>query len=265
MRLLLAPLVVLLVGCGASGPGPIGTVDGAPLPQGEYVVDGPPAPFDEGDRVEISFTDDGLGFTTGCNGHQSDSATWTGGVVRAGGFSATEMGCPGDGNDEDAWLAEFLSSSPTIAVDGTDVRLATDEAELWLVPADEVAPPEGEDRPLEGTRWRLTGIEERDGDAVGMLVVPRRIRAWVELDKGEIRFETGCNSGGGRVERADGMLRLRQVVITLVGCVRGDAELERPQVRVLMAQQVAWEVAGDQLRLTRGDTTLLYTADPAGG
>jgi heat shock protein HslJ len=265
MRLLLAPLVVLLVGCGASGPGPIGAVDGARLPQGEYVVDGPPAPFDEGDRVEISFTDDGLAFTTGCNGHQSDSATWTDGVLSADGFAATEMGCPGDGNEEDAWLASFLSSSPTIAVDGTDVRLATDDAELWLVPADEVAPPEGEDRPLEGARWRLTGIEERDGDAVGMLVVPPRLGAWLEVGDGEIRFATGCNTGGGEVALVGGTLRLRSTGITQVGCAGAGAELEGRQVPVLMAGQVGWEVTGDQLRLTRGHTTLLYTADPARG
>lgn len=258
MRLLLLPLAVLLAACGEAGP--TGTVDGAPRPAGEYVVDGPPAPFDEGDRVEISFTDDGLAFTTGCNGHQSDSATWTDGVVRAGGFSATEMGCPGDGNDEDAWLATFLSSSPTITIDGTDVRLATADAELWLVPADEVAPPEGEDVALEGTRWRLTGIEERDGDAVGMLMVPPRLGAWVEIGDGEIRFGTGCNTGGGEVTLEGDTLRLRRTVLSQVGCRGAGAELEGKQVRVLLEDEVAWEIAGDQLRLTRGDTTLVYAA-----
>jgi len=264
MRFLLVPALVLplVVGCGTgtSPPSAEGPADGDTVPSGEYVVAGPPAPFDEGDRVEVSFTRDGLGFTAGCNGHLAEAATWSDGVVRADGFVATEIGCPGDGNDEDAWLATFLSSSPSIRMDGSEVALATDDTELWLVPADEVAPPGGEveDAELEGTRWRLTGIEERDGDAVGMLLVPPRIRAWVEIHDGAIRFGTGCNSGGGDVEVLGGDLRLRRVVITLVGCLRGDADLERQQVRVLMERQVAWEISGAELRLTRAGTTLVY-------
>lgn len=259
MRLLVGPLLALLLtACGSEQGG--GTT-AAELPSGTYAVVSPPSPFDGDERIEVSFTDTGLGFVAGCNGHQATDASWDDGTLRVGGFAATEIGCPGDGNDEDAWLAEFLGSEPAIGVAGDEVTLTSGEVTLTLLPADRVAPPPGqEDRPLVGTRWRLTGIEEVDDDAVAMRVVPRRTGAVLEVGEDEFRFETGCNTGGGAVEVDGDRLVLSRVVITARGCPEG-ADAEAAQVDVLMGASATWSVDGTSLRVSRGRTALLYTSD----
>ena len=109
------------------------------------------------------------------------------------------MGCPGTRQAQDEWMVDFFGSSPTLELDGTDLAVRSDEAKVWFVPADEVASDEpGDAEDLVGTEWRLTHIEERDGDVVGMMVVPRRVTATIRFEDGEVTFDTGCNSGGGR-------------------------------------------------------------------
>ena len=256
-------LLPLLAGCGAQGapqPADDGSGDDTAL-SGEYVADGLPAPFSEGDVLRVGFGDGEVSFSATCN-QMSGTAGWGSGTLDVSSVGGTEMGCPGDGFAQDEWLVDFFTSRPAVTVDGTDVRLASGRTEIWLVPADELAPGgTGPDVALEGAHWRLTGIEEADGDSVGILVVPNKVEAWVEIDSGQVRFRAGCNAGGGPAEVVDDRLELGEVAIELVGCQGVEAEIERLSVPVLMADSVRWSVTGDELRLTRGDTTLVYGAE----
>lgn len=262
MRTLVGTLLLLplLVGCGSDDAPPVadGGTDGPTL-AGEYVADGLPAPYAEGDVLRVTFREGEVSFSATCN-QMSGTADWSGGTLDVSSVGGTEMGCPGDGVAQDEWLVDFFTSRPSLEVDGTDVRLASGDTELWLVPADELAPDPGPDVALEGTRWELSGIEERDGDSVGMLVIPPRVDAWVEVADDDLSFLAGCNHGGGPVEVAGDRLVLGEIAIELVGCSGPEAEIEQRSVRVLMADTVGWAVSGDELRLSRGDTTLVYRA-----
>ena len=256
-------LVPVLVGCGSetaappAADGPSGSSSPAGI-TGEYVADALPPPFDSGDVLRLTFGDGRIDFSVGCNGFGGD-ATWEGGTLQVGGLSATEMGCEGDGNAEEEWLADFLSSSPSVSVDGTDVRLADDGSEIWLVPADEVAPEPGPDFDLVGTRWRLVGIEETDGDSASMTVVDPH-RALLTIDDGAISFDTTCNTGGGSVKVVGERLRVRNVFATLIGCLDARGEIEQRVMRVLGRTWVDWSITGEELRLTAGRTSLVYRA-----
>ena len=59
---------------------------------------------------------------------------------------------------------------------------------------------------------------------------------------------------------SDDSLRLRNVATTLIGCLGERGELANAQGEVLMAAEVAWAITGHELRLTRGNTTLVYRA-----
>ncbi len=256
MRSLVAPLFLLplLVGCGSAAAPPV--ADGPAL-AGDYVADGLPAPYAEGDALRVTFQDGEVSFSATCN-QMSGTADWSDRRLDVSSVGGTEMGCPGRGAAQDEWLVDFFTSQPSLTVDGTDVRLASGDVEIWLVPAGELAPDPGPDVALEGTRWQLTGIEEQDGDSVGMLVIPPGVDAWVEVADGRLSFRAGCNAGGGPVAVEGDRLVMGDIAIELMGCRGAEAEIENRSVRVLMGDAAGWVVSGDVLRLTRSDTTLVY-------
>ncbi len=168
--------LLLLAACGTDS---AGSSRGGRAPTegpaaGDYVADGLPAPFEAGDTLRVTLGDGEISFQATCN-TTSGLIDWDDGVLRASSLGSTEMGCPGPGSEQDEWLVDFFTASPAFQVDGMDVRLATDADEIWLVPADEVDPGLNPDTALQGTYWRLTGIEQTDGDSIGMMVVPRRL------------------------------------------------------------------------------------------
>lgn len=260
-RRLLAALVVLtlLTACGSEAAAPTSARPDAG-PRGDYVADGLPDPFEEGDSLRVTFGDGEISFQATCN-TMSGPAELENDVLVVSSVGGTEMGCPGAGFEQDEWLIDFFTSSPEVTVDGTDVRLTTDDNEIWMLPADEVDPDPGPDAALEGTDWRLTGLEETDGDSVGMTGVSRRLKARFEITGPSVTLALGCNSGEGRVEVRGDELRLRNVLLTVLGCLGLRREIEDDVTQVLLRRGwVDWAITGDQLRLTRGDTTLLYRA-----
>jgi heat shock protein HslJ len=253
-RLLLAWLlpVTLLAGCGeaAAPPASVST------PTGEYVATALPGPFDGDDTLRLTLGAERLDYSVGCNGFGGD-LSWDGNelVVRA--LAATEMGCPGDGNAEEQWLAEFLQSRPTATTKDGDVVLSDGDDQITLEP-DDGSPASGRDRALEGTRWRLRGIEETTGDSVSFRSVAGSARVGLRLEAGKIHFGTGCNTGSGDVRVTEDTVVLGGVVITTRGCLDAREEVEREVLEVLGGREVEWSVDGDRLRLTVGGTTLLY-------
>ena len=257
MRLLLPVLVLLLAACGSERY-PIDRSDPSRLPQGDYVAGGLPAPYGSGDVVRLTLDGDAVSFRATCNTMSGNASVDDDGVLALDSVGGTEIGCPGKGFEQDEWLVGLLTGRPVLDTLDVGFSLTSGDTTLLFLPPD--ASPAVDRTPLEGTLWRLTGVEETDGDAVGMTAVPRRTNAWLRLEDGEVRFETGCNSGGGPVTIEADRLRFGEVVISHVGCLGDGARLEGSQVDVLMRRQAAWSVDGDQLRISRGATTLLYAA-----
>jgi hypothetical protein len=107
---------------------------------GEYVGDGPVRFFPDGSEpIRLTLSGGEISFTAGCN-HFSGHASWDDGVLRTGVLGGTEMGCPGIRQEQDDWMVHFFGSEPTIHRDGSDVRLRSDQGEVWFVPADEARP-----------------------------------------------------------------------------------------------------------------------------
>lgn len=260
-RFVLLVALLLLAACGADSAGSSrgGRVPAEGPAVGDFVAAGLPAPFEAGDTLRVTLGDGEISFQATCN-MTSGLIDWDDGVLRTSSLGGTEMGCPGPGSEQDEWLVDFFTSSPAFQVGGSGVRLANDDNEIWLVPADEVDEDPDIDAALEGTDWRLVGIEQTDGVSIGMMGVPRRLNGSLVVRGRELTFETGCNSGRVNVRVQGDRLTLRGVGITRIKCVGIRGDIESAQVPVLMAEQVVWSIDGRELRLTHRDTTLLYRA-----
>lgn len=256
-RLLLVLLLAPLAACGTEGGvNPVDPEPGEQLPIGEFVTESLPDPFGPIDRARVTFRDGEVSFSATCNS-MSGTARVDDGVLEVDDVGGTEMGCPGAGHEQDEWLVGFLTGRPRLETLDVGLSLTSGGTTLRLLPPD-AAPDLEPQAPLQGTRWRLTGIEEVDGDAVSLRSV-RRVRAELEIVKGAIRYDTGCNSGGGTVRVRGDVLLLSEVVTTLRGCTGERGEVERGVMAVLGRKQVEWSVNGQELRLTAGPVTLLYT------
>ena len=115
--------------------------------------------------------------------------------------------------------------------------------------------------PLEGTQWTLTGIEETDGDSVGMMMIPPTVDAGVAIEDQRLVVRTGCNRGSAQVTVLEDRLELGPLALTRMACTGAADEVERGVVRVLDGSEVDWTISGTQLRLTRGDHALIYDAE----
>jgi heat shock protein HslJ len=222
---------------------------GADPVAGEYVGDGPVRLFPDGSEpIRLTLRDGEISFTAGCN-HFGGQATWEDGVLRTRTLGGTEMGCPGARQTQDEWMIDFFGSSPALELDGTDLAIRSDKDRVRFVPSDEAPSSEpGDEGDLTGTRWRLTGIGEHDGDSVGMLVIPDHVTATIRFDDGRAKVQTGCNSAGGRARVSADTISFRRMVTTLKACSGAAAEVERGVMRVL-AGTVSWSITGDELRL----------------
>lgn len=224
------------------------------LPSGDHIATDLPPPFDSDDRLRVTFEGGEVGLQATCN-TLSGTAALEDEVLVVGSLGGTEMGCPGAGFEQDEWLVDFFTSRPTVEVLDVGFELRGDTAALRLLPP-EAVPGEG-DVALEGTRWALIGIEETDRDAVSMTPAP--VGASLVIARGRLELHTGCNRGGGDVEiRADELV-LRGFGINQAACGMDGARVEAAQLKVI-STRMSWSVDGDQLRLSRGDTTLLYSA-----
>jgi heat shock protein HslJ len=257
-----AALVLWLVAACGSDTATPGDADPEPTPgiRGDYVSDGLPAPFGEGDVLRLTLANGTISFQATCN-TMSGNATWDDGSLVVTNVGGTEMGCPGAGFEQDEWLVDFFTSEPAIRLDGGDVAIARGEDEIWFVPASEGGAGAGPDVPLDGTVWTLTGIEETDGDSVGIMVIPPKVQAILTIEGDRVAVETGCNTGGGKVTVRDDLLVLRGMGFTLVGCLGVAGEVERGVLRVLDGSVLDWSISGTRLRLANGDRALVFEAE----
>jgi heat shock protein HslJ len=76
-----------------------------------------------GTNVAMAFDEDGVAVSAGCNTLRG-AITIDGGALQAGPMAQTMMACSDDLMTQDAFLAEFFSSGPTITLDGRTLTLA---------------------------------------------------------------------------------------------------------------------------------------------
>jgi heat shock protein HslJ len=220
---------------------------------------GVPKAIVEGTRISVSFGTDGrISAYAGCN-HLGGTGRIEAGTLIVTDLFMTEMGCPPDLATQDSWVADLLTSRPTLRLEGNELTLAT--ATITMVLLDrEVADP---DRPLVGTAWTVTTVYE--GDAASNSIHPVPATLTIDAATGSFTATTGCAGGELRGTATVAGSNVTFVVSEEKPCLGGSNAVDEA-VRATLTGEVSFEIDADQLRLLRpsGDG-LGLTARPAGG
>ena len=194
----------------------------------------------EGSEITMNFLDDRVSVNAGCNIMNGGFEIADGAFIVSQ-LASTMMACEQPLMDQDMWVSEFLSSSPTIALAGSTLTLTGDGVTITL---DEIEPAA-----LVGTTWTVSGTLATEA----ISSVPMDSTASITIaDDGSIAVNTGCNTGGGSVEITDTTLVFGPITSTRIGCQPEVAALEASVLGVLQGE-VAYEITGDTLSLRSGE------------
>lgn len=241
-----ALLAAVICGCSIlPGMGGSPEVAGREFVSTSVTVDGISQPLVDGTQLRIGFTADGmLMASAGCN---TFAAMYRidGGVLAINEGAMTEIGCPSDLADQDAWVFAFLGAQPLISVDGDELVLEDDNTVITLLDR-EVADP---DLPIVGPVWVVTGLIV--GDAISS--IPDGVVATlVFTEDGLVMVNTGCNSGSGAAEIRTGTetILFGEVALTRMACQPPASSMEAAVLRVLNADVVRYAIEASTLDLS---------------
>jgi heat shock protein HslJ len=209
----------------------------------------------EGTDIRVSFRDGEIGAYAGCN-HMSGAFTIEGDVLRVTSLGSTAIGCDAALHDQDQWLQDLLTGSPTITLDDPELRLETADATLRLIDR-EVASP---DRPLVGTHWIGTGIGDQNTISGG----PGSELVTVDFaEDGTVAVFTGCQNGVGTFTSTTTTIELAELGYDDSTCNDPALASLAAQVRAVLASdaRVSFEIEEANLTLERDAKLLLFRAD----
>ncbi len=190
-------------------------------------------------EVNITFLANSMSVSAGCN--SMNGAFEIGEVLTAGPFLSTMMACDPALMDQDVWLNDFLSSLPTIELDGETLTLASGDTTMIL---SELQPST-----LVDTTWMVTGTVANQG----VSTVPADSTASIEIaPDGTVSVNSGCNTGSGIVEITDDTLTFGPIATTKMACPQEQMDLEASVLSVLQGE-VTYTIDGNHLSLRTGD------------
>jgi heat shock protein HslJ len=244
VRIVMAALgLLLVVGCGSrAASGGLSDLRGRNFLSTGVTENGQAKPLVAGTRIRLSFDEEGrrIGANAGCN-HMGAEARVEDGRLVAGDMAMTAMGCDGGRGEQDAWLAQFLASTPTIRLSGAELVLANSTTEIRLLDRKAADP----DRPLIGTRWVVESIVDRD---TASSIPQGAVAQLLVIADGTFTGNTGCNHMGGAAVVAAPTIRFAGMFTTKMACQEDRMRLEQAVLDVLR-DDVSYEIEADLLRL----------------
>jgi heat shock protein HslJ len=210
----------------------------------------------EGSRIRVSFGDDGrVSANAGCN-HMSGAGRIEAGRLIVDNLAMTEMACLGGLMEQDAWVADLLTSRPTLRLDGDELTLATSTITMVMLDR-EVADP---DRPLVGTAWTVTTVFAGDAASNSVHPVPAVLTI---AASGQFTATTGCVAGQLRGTATVAGAQITFLVTEQQPCLGGSNAVDEA-VRATLAGPLTYEIEAAHLRLLRPDGTGLGLVEGPG-
>ncbi len=232
-------LVLAVAGCGVSSSGEGTSLDGRTFllesAEGFTAV--------SGTVPRIRFESTELTISAGCNS-QGGNYSVRGGRLVVRGLGSTEVGCDLALHSQDQWLADFITSSPRVMLDGDRLTLTGDDATLVFLDR-EIADP---DLPLEGTVWIVDtiiangGASSIAGNSPPELSFDQTSTTWNAF--------SGCFTFAGDYSVQGDMVSIDSTVLT--GCEEELGPIELHIQAMFADGPITFEITADSLRLTRG-------------
>jgi heat shock protein HslJ len=120
---------------------------------------------------------------------------------------------------------------------------------FWLMPLQlSSATPTG----LEGKTWKLTAIN-------GQPPVPGS-QATIAFDNGKVAGSTGVNHFGGNYRASGASITLSDIGSTMMASTDPALNAQEQTLLSALQGQIGYRVSGNQLELTSGATTLIFSA-----
>ena len=236
---LLAAAALVATGCGELTTG--SSFEGRTYVSEQVERDGQPQELVEGTRLTLSFTDDGISASAGCN-----QFSGTGGIVDGRlvveDLAGTEMGCdPALMEQEQLW-AGLLVSQPEAQVGDRALTLVGDTGTVSMVALETIP-----DEPLEATRWELDTIVMHDAASS----VPAGTVSTLILSDGTLQVSIDdCRDTEAPVDIAPTSLTVAADAFDPSECRDGAAFVDRAVTAVFGAGEVPYVIEGDVLRLS---------------
>ena len=204
--------------------------------------------------VRVNFEQTQFGFYAGCNAHSGEYSV-CGDELCVEDLGSTEIGCAPELQDQDQWLASFMTARPGLRLDGAGLTLSSADATLDFLER-EVADP---DRALTGGVWNIDTFIAGGAASNLPLQVPPTVT--FEAD-GSVGIFTTCNTGMGAYLQQGQGLSLSGIVYTEEGCgASGSAAADAHIQQVLSDGTLALEIEANRLTLMRGEMGLSATTD----
>ncbi|NPC44465.1 META domain-containing protein [Nocardioides sp. zg-1230] len=173
-----------------------------------------------GTEVWLSFDEETLAVSGGCNTSFGAFTLDDGTLGWESDPASTMIACSEEEAEQDAWVADLLTTGVAVTTDGADLHLASGDVSLVL----EREPPVALESLL-GRTWSVVGTLT-DGTTSRL---PSRVRTprLVVGDDGLARLDTGCNTGRTRVQVDRVSVSFAPPTVTRVGCREPDRTIER--------------------------------------
>ena len=193
-------------------------------------------------EIRLSFQDASISVNAGCN-TLVGGYTIEGDTLQAPVLAMTQMACDPALMDQDTWLSETFSGSPTLVLEGDDLTVtAADGSTITFLDAVVAEPAQ----PLEGTRWVVDGLLANEG----ISTVPLGAEAAITITDGTAAVEAGCNTGSAAVEITDTTITFGPLALTRMACGPEQTELENAVVAVLSGE-VTYTIDSSTLQLRK--------------
>jgi heat shock protein HslJ len=237
--LVMAGAAVAVAGCGELST--TGSFEGRTYVSDRVEQDGQSRALVEGTQLMLSFDDDAITASAGCNLFSGSGGIADGRLVIED-LAGTEMACEPALMEQEQWWAALLSSQPQAQVGDRELTLIGSGGTVTMVALETIP-----DAPLEETAWQLDTVVMHGAASS----VPEATASTLTVSGGALRVVIDdCRDTEVPVGVEPAQLVLAPDAFPVSECRDGAAFVDRAIASVLGAGEVPYVIEGDVLRLT---------------